>query len=233
MPLLTDPLTHPSRGRMDRAHSSDLPAVTAVRRALAVLVGVLLVVLGGSAAQAHNVLQGTDPADGSTVTVVPQRVTLTFNEPMLAVGTQIMVHTADETMVNIGPPVLVDNTVSQEVTGELPAGEYTVIYRVTSADGHPVEGEFRFTAAEATSYGVATPTATPTPTPTPTASPSASDPTPPVPTPTASSEAAPVEGRVPAGVLIGVAAALVVAGGGVAWLLLRRRSADAAPEPPE
>ena len=181
MPLLTDPLTHPSRGRMDRAHSSDLPAVTAVRRALAVLVGVLLVVLGGSAAQAHNVLQGTDPADGSTVTVVPQRVTLTFNEPMLAVGTQIMVHTADETMVNIGPPVLVDNTVSQEVTGELPAGEYTVIYRVTSADGHPVEGEFRFTAAEATSYGVATPTATPTPDPTPTASPSASDPTPPRP----------------------------------------------------
>ena len=26
------------------------------------------------------------------------------------------------------------------VTGELPAGEYTVIYRVTSADGHPIEG---------------------------------------------------------------------------------------------
>ena len=52
------------------------------------------------------------------------------------------------------------------VTGELPAGEYTVIYRVTSADGHPIEGQFRFTAAEATSYGVATaaPTMTPSPT---------------------------------------------------------------------
>ena len=98
--------------------------------------------------------------------MVPEQVTLTFNEPVLMVGTEIMVHTADETMVNIGPPILVDNTAGIAVTGELPAGEYTVIYRVTSADGHPIEGQFRFTAAEATSYGVATaaPTMTPSPT---------------------------------------------------------------------
>ena len=145
-----------------------------MRRGLAALVGLVLalaaVVLGAPAAQAHNALQSTDPAEGSTVPVMPETVTLTFNEPALFVGTEIMVHTADETMVNIGPPVLVDNTVSQAVTGELPAGEYTVIYRVTSADGHPIEGQFRFTAAEATSYGVATPAPTMTASPTPTSS---------------------------------------------------------------
>ena len=96
------------------------------------------VVLGAPAAQAHNVLQSTDPAAGSTVPYIPETVSLTFNEPVLFVGTTIMVHTADDVMVNIGPPILVDNTVSQAVTGELPAGEYTVIYRVTSAEepGH-------------------------------------------------------------------------------------------------
>jgi len=195
-----------------------------VRRGFAALVGLVLalaaVVLGAPAAQAHNALQGTDPAEGSTVPVMPETVTLTFNEPALFVGTEVMVHTADETMVNIGPPVLVDNTVSQAVTGELPAGEYTVIYRVTSADGHPIEGQFRFTAAEATSYGVATPAPTMTASPSPTtsaevlASESAA--------PTASAPPAP-ESRVSGGVLLAVAGSLVLAGGVVAWLLLRRR----------
>ena len=141
-------------------------------RSLAGLVALALalaaVVLGAPAAQAHNVLQSTDPAAGSTVPVVPELVSLTFNEPVLFVGTTIMVHTADDTMVNIGPPILVDNTVSQAVTGELPAGEYTVIYRVTSADGHPIEDEFTFTAAESTSYGVTTPPATEPASPSPT-----------------------------------------------------------------
>ena len=208
--------------------------MTRTRAALAALaLALAAVVLGAPAAQAHNVLQSTDPAAGSTVPFVPETVSLTFNEPVLAVGTTIMVHTADETMVNIGPPILVDNTVSQAVTGELPAGEYTVIYRVTSADGHPIEDEFRFTAAEATSYGVTTPApTTPAPTtsasaaPTPSATPS---PTPaPVPSPTPS----PSETRVSGGALIAMAAAFLVAGGIVAWLLLRRRPTGPGTEPP-
>ena len=44
---------------------------------------------------------------------------------------------------------------------ELPAGEYTVEWRVTSADGHPINGEFSF--AVRTGSG---PTSTPTPVPT-------------------------------------------------------------------
>ena len=203
-----------------------------MRRALAAALGILLglaaVVLVAPAAQAHNVLQSTDPADGSTVPVIPEQVTLTFNEPVLMVGTEIMVHTADETMVNIGPPILVDNTAGIAVTGELPAGEYTVIYRVTSADGHPIEGQFRFTAAEATSYGVATAAPTMTPSPTTSAEVQASESATPSPTPTAAPEA---QGRVSGPVLLGIVAALVVVGGVVAWLLLRRRPAGAPSDP--
>ena len=32
---------------------------------------------------------------------------------------------------------------------------YTVVYRVTSADGHPIEGQFAFTASGEVAYGVA------------------------------------------------------------------------------
>ncbi|WP_421735419.1 copper resistance CopC family protein [Cellulomonas sp.] len=213
-----------------------MPSLRPVRTAtLAGILGLALalsaVVLGASAAQAHTVLQSTDPAVGSTVPVVPEIITLTFSEPVLALGTTIMVHTPDETMVNIGPPVLVDNTVSQAVTGELPAGEYTVLYRVTAADGHPVEDQFRFTAAGATSYGVATPaptmTASPTSTPTPSPSTSAEV----TPTPSASPTSPPateLAGRVTGPVLVGVVAALVAAGGVVALLLVRRRPAPPA-----
>ena len=203
-----------------------MPSLHPARHALVALLGLVLalatLVLGAPAAQAHNVLQSTDPAAGSTVPMVPEIITLTFSEPVLPVGATIMVHASDQRMVNVGPPVLVDNTVSQAVTGELPAGEYTVLYRVTSEDGHPIEDQFRFTAAEATSYGVATPAPTMTASPTPTTS---AEVTPsPSPTPTPSPSPAPTaEGRVSGGVLIGIAAVLVVVGGIVAWLLLRRR----------
>lgn len=192
-----------------------------MRRAAAGLSALALalaaVVLAAPAAQAHNVLQSTDPAAGSTVPYVPEIVTLTFNEPVLFVGTQIMVHTADDTMVNIGPPILVDNTVSQAVTGDLPAGEYTVLYRVTSADGHPIEDQFTFTAAESITYGEMTPT------PTASAEVPPSESAAPSPSPTASSPPAASEGRVSGAVLIGIVTVLVVVGAAVAWLLLRRR----------
>ena len=39
-----------------------------------------------------------------------------------------------------------DNVVSQPVRPETPGVEYTVIWRVVSSDGHPIEGTFGFTA---------------------------------------------------------------------------------------
>ncbi|WP_456847481.1 copper resistance CopC family protein [Cellulomonas sp. P5_C6] len=202
--------------------TSRVPHESVVRRGAAVLAGLALALAGtlagATAAQAHNVLRSTDPADGTAVEVVPEHVTLTFDEPALAVGTEIVVHAPDQRTVSTGPAVLVDNTVTQAVTGALPAGVYTVVYRVTSDDGHPIEGTFSFTASHDTAYGVVTPS--PTASPTPTASP--------VPTSSATATASAAdpdpERHVSGGVLIGIAAVLVVGGGIGAWLLLRRRS---------
>ena len=68
---------------------------------------------------------------------------LTFNEPAIATGTKVLV-TGPDGSATSGDPALVDNTVRQPLRPQLPAGEYTVEWRVTSADGHPVNGTFTF-----------------------------------------------------------------------------------------
>ncbi|CAN5269814.1 hypothetical protein BH11ACT1_BH11ACT1_28420 [soil metagenome] len=151
-------------------------AATASRRAVVVLAAAAVALLvGAGAAQAHNTLVSTDPVDGSTVATAPERVTLTFNEPARALGTEVVVTAPNGTTVSTGDPVLDGATVSQAVAGALPAGAYTVTWRVTSADGHPLEGVISFTATGATTVGTgpaaaASPTPTPTPAPTPTPS---------------------------------------------------------------
>lgn len=120
-------------------------------RALGSVVGLAVLlaamVLSAAPALAHNTLLGTDPADGSTVEVAPSRVTLTFDEPAQALGTEMVVLGPDGSTVSTGDAELVDATVSQALVTDLPAGMYTVQWRVTSADGHPLSGALTFTAA--------------------------------------------------------------------------------------
>jgi methionine-rich copper-binding protein CopC len=135
-------------------------------RALAVALAVASLLVGSAtAAQAHNVLVGTSPADGSIAKVVPAQVTLMFNEPALAIGTEIIV-TGPAGQEQSGPAVLVNNTVTEHLQPGSPAGPYVVLWRVTSADGHPVSGKFSFTAASPSpdKRPTATPAATSAPT---------------------------------------------------------------------
>lgn len=127
----------------------------------------VLLLTGTTAAHAHDVLVATDPADGSTVTTVPDAVTLTFSAPALALGTQVVVRTPDGRDVADGDVVIVAATVTQTIADvPLPAGTYVVEWRVTSSDGHTIDGTFSFDAREA-----AGPTPTPSATPEPSASP--------------------------------------------------------------
>jgi copper resistance protein C len=107
-------------------------------------------VIGASPASAHNVLKSSSPADGKKVARTPSSVVLTFDEPAIAIGTKLVI-TGPEGPVQIGKPSLVDNTVTQDLQPGSPAGAYTVDWRVTSADGHPISGSFTFTAEAAAS----------------------------------------------------------------------------------
>lgn len=215
-------------------------------RVLAVLAAVLLAlavaVAGAARAQAHSSFLGSDPADGAEVATAPERVTLTFNEPAQALGTEIVITGPDGATVSDGAPELVDSTVTQALAGTLPAGAYTVTWRVTSTDGHPISGTFGFTASAEITIGQANPGPAATPDAEAT-EPEAVEPTV-EPTEGAVIAPAPTESATPttseqtaededAGLAAGAVAAIVVAllaAGAVAVFVIRerRRSAHAA-----
>jgi copper resistance protein C len=183
--------------------------------------------LAGAAgtAEAHDSLLGTSPAAGSTTVVVPARVTLTLSEPALAVGTTVIV-TGPAGHVQTGKAALADRTITQRLQPGSPAGAYTVKWRATSSDGHPVSGTFSFTAAKASPGGSA-PATTPAIPATPTTStPSAA------PSTTAAAIPAP---SAPAGATGGTSALWGLLAGGLVVLLLLvtflvRRKPQATPE---
>lgn len=119
---------------------------------LAVLAGLLgltaaLAAPAGSA-RAHDRLSGSAPAAGSTAAAVPEAVVLTFTAPVLSVGAAVVV-TGPDGEVQVGAPQAVGTTVRQPLRPGAPAGAYQVSWRVTSGDGHPISGEFAFSAARA------------------------------------------------------------------------------------
>lgn len=143
----------PAAPARPRPRAVAVPA-PAPRALAAVLLALAAVLLTAGRADAHNSLLGTDPADGSTVDAPPASITLTFDQPAQSLGTEIVVLGPDGSAVSTGDAALVDNTVSQALTTGLPAGAYSVEWRVTSADGHPLSGTFAFTAASGTEAAV-------------------------------------------------------------------------------
>nr|WP_280267620.1 copper resistance protein CopC [Nocardia wallacei] len=108
------------------------------------LLGGLAIVAAGPAA-AHSSVVATDPADGAQIDASPARVSVTFNENLQPNFPSLTVVGPDGNRWDKGQPVIDGPTASVEV-GELgPAGRYTIAYRVTSADGHPVSGTRTFT----------------------------------------------------------------------------------------
>jgi methionine-rich copper-binding protein CopC len=103
------------------------------------------------AAEAHDTLESTVPANGSVVRTVPTQIVLTFDHTPLAIGSVIRVEDANGIDRADGPVAIVDNRVTQAIIPGAPEGKYTVIWRVASADGHAIEGTFTFTAGTVSS----------------------------------------------------------------------------------
>lgn len=146
-------------------------------RFFTVLAGAVLA-LGALAtpAAAHDVLVSSDPADGATLAEPPASVVLEFSGEILDLNPAIEV-THDGETVEVGEARIDGTTVAWELTApeSLEAGEYAVVWAVTSQDGHPIDGSFGFVVDAAWAPG-GTPTPEPSePAQTPEASPSAQD----------------------------------------------------------
>lgn len=99
-------------------------------------------------ATAHDELTGTEPADGTTVEVAPKQVGMEFSGELASVGSFVTV-TGPLGAVTDGNPQVDSSAVTQPLVDDMPPGEYAVVWRVTSQDGHPLSGEFGYTVASA------------------------------------------------------------------------------------
>ncbi|HEX4017242.1 MAG TPA: copper resistance CopC family protein [Frankiaceae bacterium] len=164
---------------------------------LAALTGLaLLIGVGAGPAAAHSVLLQTSPASGATVATAPDSIVLIFNEMPQGEFSTIHITGPDGKRRDDGHVQVVNDRVSEAFAGTRPAGRYVVDWRVVSADGHPVSGEFTFTARSAAASVAATAVTTP----------------------------APKKSSSNVGVIIGIVAAVVIFGGLIVFLLRRKRS---------
>lgn len=111
----------------------------------------MLAIFTAGPASAHNALTNTDPEDGATLSEAPDEIILTFDDKVIEVGSLISVIGPDGDELVDGDVVIDRNVVTQALVADLPAADYEVLWRVTSADGHPIDGEFTFTTENAVS----------------------------------------------------------------------------------
>lgn len=117
---------------------------SALRASLVACVAAVLALAGALPASAHAALVRSSPTSGSTLTAVPPEVALTFNESIDPQFTSVTVKSGSTT-ASTGKPTVEGPTVYQSLDPRMDEGTYTVSYRVTSADGHPVSGSYTFT----------------------------------------------------------------------------------------
>lgn len=162
---------------------------------------------------AHTALRKSTPAKNAEVDSLPE-ISLVFTEDINPKVVKVQLRDANGGQHEAGSPKVAGDTVTQPVSGGLTAGRYSIVYRVISADGHPVQGEVPFTfvgdlARPAPPQNAAGGTAPP-------------------PNPTPASAADPDDSKKSGGsknwlVVAGVLIAVLAAGGGV-YLLRARRS---------
>jgi methionine-rich copper-binding protein CopC len=112
---------------------------------------VLLALLGllfatASPASAHSELESTAPAADSASTEPVDGVVLTFSDSVQPGFAQIAVLDPGGTDIADGEPTIDGDTVTQPVAMTT-TGQYSVSYRIVSADGHTVQGTYAFTAS--------------------------------------------------------------------------------------
>ena len=119
----------------------------AVRLLGAVLVAAAAVLFAApSTASAHAVLVYSVPAASSVLPSAPDQLMLDFDEDVEVGLSSLRLFDADQEEVQIGRAQLSGGN-SSVVVADLPRlgnGTYVVVWRVTSADGHPVNGAFPF-----------------------------------------------------------------------------------------
>ena len=106
----------------------------------------LALALAPTFAFAHSKSEATTPADGATVTEVPE-LSMRFDDPMRIISVTLTSPDGDveiERETGMEPGTEFRALPSKE----LPPGSYRFDWRGMASDGHPMQGSFSFTVVE-------------------------------------------------------------------------------------
>ena len=130
------------------------------RNISAVVIGLLTLLLTIQPAYAHTKLVSASPSAGSTVENWPTEITLEFDEELQNLGPEkanfLVVNNSVGDQVSETDEIIDGNKLTVTLAPNEIKGPVLVYYRVVSTDGHPVEGEYKFTygVGETTAEGV-------------------------------------------------------------------------------
>ena len=118
------------------------------------------------AAIAHTKLLIANPDIASQIDSWPTSITLEFDEELQNLGDEkanfVVVNNAVGDQVSESDEQISGNTITVTLSANEVKGPVLVFYHVVSGDGHPVEGEYKFTygVGEVTAQGVEEPEST-------------------------------------------------------------------------
>jgi copper transport protein len=117
---------------------------------LVLLVGWLAILLGvAGSASAHAGLISTDPPSGANLATAPNHVSFTFSEHVSLVRDGIRLVDGKGTSTTLDGATVAGATVRAPLP-KIGDGAYIVVYRVISADTHPVSGSVAFSVGPMT-----------------------------------------------------------------------------------
>lgn len=125
---------------------------TALRLGFVALLVAAMSVIAFAPASAHDQLVSSNPEDGAKLDKQPEWIELNFSGDVQQVGSEVKVE-IDGTNVSAGELAVEGTKLTVALPDNLKPGEYKVIWRVVSADGHPVSGEYGFTLNDAEGAG--------------------------------------------------------------------------------
>lgn len=119
---------------------------------LAILVGLASSFFSMPMASGHTKLVSGSPSAGTVVDLWPSKVVLEFDEELQNIGGEkanfVVINNAVGDQVSETDEVIDGNTISVTLSPNEIKGPVLVFYHVVSTDGHPVEGEYKFTFGE-------------------------------------------------------------------------------------
>jgi methionine-rich copper-binding protein CopC len=116
-----------------------------MKRLIVLVTGLLLI--AAPVANGHTSLVSSNPKSNAMLKASPKYISITFNEELIEIAgksvSKISLFNAKGKEIKLPKAQIVHKDIVVAVS-KLPPSKYKVVYRVVSADGHPVSGSYYF-----------------------------------------------------------------------------------------